>query len=236
MNNRKLAKVIAGTIFIVLCIGPFIVDDNIQNYLSWVSAASGLATLIIALFLYDEFDSKKIKFAKQLTSVDIYSAALTDIHLNIFYIPKSDLLIEAPYKVNFNFINFYLNWWQIDNADRYPKEAMVLFSHTALNKILEIHSQINNPWVPSYLVNNVKGVFLYKDYTELKYDNLPGEFVLVGDHREQINLQTRFYRISYDGYSIDCFSELITKFKSILTEIESYYKKAINEVPDFRGH
>jgi hypothetical protein len=88
-KHFDIIKTVIVTATICLLV-PILINVQPQLYLAWISTFSSIATMFLAFFLFDKFDSKKSAFVREADAVDALSSYLFNIRYFIVKTTASD--------------------------------------------------------------------------------------------------------------------------------------------------
>lgn len=215
-------------------LGLIICDDPVDRLLSFISAATGVATLIVALYLYDEFDKKKLKFSKRLEAVENLIFEISNIHFDVYLIYsswiqqwKTGLFLKMTPTI------YYLNWHNIKRFDPDEYDKPLYFTRELVENFPKLAPNIHNAWVPSQLKEPFKALFLFSKAKPFKTLDLEGQIVVLAAKNETISSLEELFQLEYDGVHLPTGKSFFLRMKAILELYEDYFVSQLGEKPDF---
>lgn len=236
-QNNVLKTTLVG-ILITVVIVPLIIDNSFQEYFTWLSTACSVATLIVALMLFDELDKKKLRFNKVLDAVESHVGNLCNTKFHITAVQKGIFLSKKGnyFSITPKFYRyfFYLNWPSINGSDKSLSQLPIFYSEGGLDAILENKPSIHNPWIPKEIKEPLQGIFLYDLAPMVTEEDLPQKFMIISAYNEDI-YKAKLFTIKYRNVYVENYGEFNVRMAKILKSIENFYFTHFSESPDFNG-
>ena len=230
------------SIFAVL----FTNESSLLAFFSILSTLLSLITTFVVIKLFDEFDSKKVKFARTVDAIDELVAKITSIPLCLNYFKVGTMTNIKSAEI---FLNkkasgrIYFDKTGIEILKEENQDYNIYFTEEILKFFEEIQSIFFNPWIPREIKDDIKGVLVFNTAQPYNVVGDKNEFIIIS--KTIMDNQVKdfsYYKISYvskmHNKKVEIFSlkDLSDYSTSLINTILKWYEINMNFVPDLTGY
>lgn len=239
---------IALSLLISMFAKIFTGETSFLSVFSILSCILSVITTYFVIKLYDEFDSKKVKFAKTVNAVDELVAKITSIPFCLNYF-KVGTITNMTEKSTVRVLNrqaagrVYIDEAGIQIMKKTGNaQFKVFFTTEFLDYLSEPNLIFYNPWLPKEIKEALKGPIVFNAAKPISVNPIKEEFIIISNKFMDSPIKDfSYYKLSYDSAihnkKIEIFTleDLIIYHENLIKTLGRWYEKNMNTKPDFSG-
>lgn len=239
----------AASLVIAIFAVLFTNESSFLSLFSILSTLLSLITTFVVIKLFDEFDSKKVRFARTVNAVDELVKKITSIPfcLNYFTIGSmTDMTNGTTVRLSLNRKatgRIYIDQTSIKILkERSELNHRIYFTGLLLDAIVAPKLSFYDPWLPTEIKEAVKGLLVFNKAEDHSVLGTKDEFIVISDtYMDRFVTDFSYYKISYNSQihhnQIEIFTlnDLVVYIENLVKIISNWYKENMGVTPDFTG-